>query len=272
MFRRIFFTILTLFFAGSTPAGFLHAQPLPDSCDADYFDVLRARSYLEGKREMDAAQRIILKADSVLEYSCFYIDVDFVGNWGATFSENGLVGAGGNPPEFDGGIGIFGGSLDSALGHVVETSLVGFMESFSHIYGGGTYTVPALGALCNPMNVVWAASKCANFDPNWWVRLGRLPARDIRTLPDPCSEPDRATTIRAALDASYPDPQPVAASGGMDAVNSFLGHISGGCSTPESRDAISTGIRGIYSNGTMVDEAICINPRCSYNGTRCVGY
>lgn len=73
------------------PAGLVFAQ-IPDTCDADYYDVLRARSYVEGKREMEVAQRIILKPDSVLEYSCFNDALNDLGNFPSHFSERGLAG------------------------------------------------------------------------------------------------------------------------------------------------------------------------------------
>jgi hypothetical protein len=257
--------ICLLAFAFLIPVKSLHSQTVPPSCDANYYEILRARSFLEGQREMEAAQRLILKADSVLEYSCFHIDLAFAGNWGATFSENGLVPD--NPPEFDGGIAIYGGSLDAALGNVVEATLVGFMDSFSHIYGGGTYTVPVGGNICNPMNVVWAASKCANFDPNWFVTMSRLAGRDIRTLPLPCSDNGRTDRITAALEAAYPDPETPPASGSMAAVTSYIDNISGAC-TGESGESIPTGILAISTRGN-VDSAVCLNPRCFYNGTGC---
>lgn len=246
---------------------------IPDSCDPDYMDVLNARSYLEGKREYEQAQRIILKPDSVLEYSCFHIDADVLGNWGATFSENGIVNAP-NPPEFDTGINIFGGSLDAALALVVEQSLVGFLNSFDHIYGGGTFTIPPpSGSGCNPMNIVWYASKCANFDPNWWVRFDNLAIADIRTLPEPCAflglDPDRSTNVTGALAAAYPAPNTPAASGGMDLLNAFLTETTGACSGA-GNNPIETGVIITMTGGSTVNGAVCVKPKCHYNGSACV--
>lgn len=258
--------ICLLLIASLIPFEAAHSQAVPPSCDADYYQILRDRAFLEGTREMEAAQRIILKADSVLEYSCFHIDIDFVGNWGATFSENGLVPD--NPPEFDGGIAIYGGNLDTALGNAVTSSLIGFMESFEHIYGGGTFTIPTGGNICNPMNVVWAASKCTNFDPNWWVRIAQLSARDIRTLPMPCSDGGRSNRITEALERLDPAPASPPANGGMDITRSYLTNVSGVCSGP-SGTVIRTGITTRLRSGEA-QEGVCINPRCYYNGTTCV--
>jgi len=41
------------------------------ACDSDFQDVMNARATMEATREVEMAQRIILKPDSVLEYSCF---------------------------------------------------------------------------------------------------------------------------------------------------------------------------------------------------------
>ena len=42
-----------------------------ESCDADFMAVLEARATLEGQREIEMAQTILAKPDSVLEYTCF---------------------------------------------------------------------------------------------------------------------------------------------------------------------------------------------------------
>jgi len=60
----LFFAALIIFLPSA------EAQ-LPASCDADFHEVLKARAELEARREMEVAQRLILRPDSVLEYSCF---------------------------------------------------------------------------------------------------------------------------------------------------------------------------------------------------------
>lgn len=56
-----------------------------ESCDADFMDVMKARAGLEATREMEMAQTIINKPDSVLEYSCFVSDIK---NFPVLFSNN----------------------------------------------------------------------------------------------------------------------------------------------------------------------------------------
>lgn len=219
---------------------------------------------------MEAAQRIIIKPDSVLEYSCFNEALIHAGTNAGRFSDYGLA-TGVRPPEFDGTqppTRVYPNSLDNALSATVLSSLVGFLESFSHIYGGGTFAMaPNPLAGCNPMNVVWHASKCLNFDPSWWVRFEDLADRDIRAFPVPCdqNDTDRSTNITAALEAAFPEPADSAASGGMD---SYTGHVEGITECGQS-EPLQTGIRFQLSDGTDVDDAVCVVPGCYYDGSSC---
>lgn len=44
---------------------------LPASCDSAFMNVMEARATMEGEREIEMAETLILKPDSVLAYSCF---------------------------------------------------------------------------------------------------------------------------------------------------------------------------------------------------------
>lgn len=271
----VFFVILGLSTVVSYPS-YAQSPPvvdaeIPDSCDPDYMDILNIRGYLEGKRELETAQRIILKPDSVLEYSCFHEESIWYASYAGRFSEYGYNPQPGNPAGFDGvpvAYRILPNSLDNALGLVVQNTMVRFLDSFSHIYGGGTYPIaanPASG--CNPMNIVWHTAKCQNFDPNWWVRFENLASADIRVFPIPCAplyDPNRTTNINTAIGASYPAPATPAASGGMDSLDSHLPTIRGACG-----GGIDTGVNVTLIDGTVVDDAICIQPKCHYTGTTC---
>lgn len=260
---------------------------IPDSCDPDYMDVLNIRAYLEGKREMETAQRVILKQDSVLEYSCFNEAEIWLGTYGGRFSEYGYNAGPGSIPGFDGvppPFRIYPNSLENALSHVVEFTLVRFLDSFSHIYGGGTFPItPNPLAGCNPMNIVWYTSKCKNFDPNWWVRFEDLSAVDIRIFPIPCAplyDPDRITNINTAIGASYPapydvdrpTPPPNPRNGAMDFLDSHLPTIRGACA-----GGIETGVTVQLWDRTatpptqtnIVSDAVCVQPKCYFTGTGC---
>ena len=55
----------------------VHAAPpsavsgVPKTCDSEFYDVMSNRAWLESSREMEVAQTLINKPDSVLEYTCF---------------------------------------------------------------------------------------------------------------------------------------------------------------------------------------------------------
>ncbi|MFN3701435.1 MAG: hypothetical protein ACK4VI_07935 [Alphaproteobacteria bacterium] len=247
------------------------AQPIPETCDSDYFDVLKAKSYVQGKREMEKAQRIILKPDSVLEYSCFHFDLEIAGVQAGRFSAFGMQTARGNPPEFDGNntpTRVLPSSLANALSLVLHDSLHGFLDSFSHIYGGGTYPlVPNDAAGCNPMNIVWEASKCQNFDPRWWVTLEDLASRDIRQFPIPCApdyDEEREELISAAYEASYPPPNTSGAMDRYESLSTRMNHDS--CSA----SPVPTGMIAYYYDRPPQEERVCIQPGCYFNGSSCV--
>ncbi|MCB1651004.1 MAG: hypothetical protein KDI46_03035 [Alphaproteobacteria bacterium] len=44
---------------------------MPPSCDSDFYDVLSARAWTSAKREVETAETLIVKPDSVMEYTCF---------------------------------------------------------------------------------------------------------------------------------------------------------------------------------------------------------
>ncbi|MCB1592935.1 MAG: hypothetical protein KDI90_10850 [Alphaproteobacteria bacterium] len=66
-------------------AGSVLAAAVPDTCDEDFWDVLRARAWEEANREITQNQNLIAKPDSVLQYICF----DRYMNHLARYAENG---------------------------------------------------------------------------------------------------------------------------------------------------------------------------------------
>ena len=62
------------------------AATVPDTCDEDFWEVLRARAWEEANREVTQNQNLIAKPDSVLSYICFdeYLDhmARYAGNHG----------------------------------------------------------------------------------------------------------------------------------------------------------------------------------------------
>jgi len=255
------------------PATGTNAQEIPETCDTEYYDVLSSRSYLEGKREMEAAQRIIIKPDSVLEYSCFNDMRIEAGALAGRFSDYGLV-TGVRPPEFDGTdppTRVYPNSLDDALADTIQTSLVGFLDSFWHIYGGGTFAMaPNPLAGCNPMNVVWHASKCLNFNRSWWVRFEDFATRDIRVFPVPCDDTDRTTDITDALDEAFPPPADPVDLGSMNIYTGYVDIITECGESEPILTGITFELTEIDASGnrivTPVDDAACVVPGCNYDG------
>ena len=256
-------TLLLSYGIASTAA----AQQVPGTCDPDYYDLLGAKGYLEGKREMEAAQRIILKADSVLEYSCFHNDISWLGTYGGVFSENRLSSAI-TPPQFDGTPNpMLANHLDNALDRVVYSSLVGFLYSFRHVYGGGAYPFTPPSGACNPMNVVWHVAKCESFDPLTWVEMEDLANIDIRLYPYPCDDNGRDARIEAAynLITTAPTNPPVNGSGTL--LDWFTDDLVGDCNTSM---AVPTGVSvtmQVGASSTTFEEAVCIKPKCAYDGS-----
>ena len=50
---------------------YAQTNPVPPTCDPNFYDVMQARSIMEAKRDVEVSETFILKPDSVLELSCF---------------------------------------------------------------------------------------------------------------------------------------------------------------------------------------------------------
>jgi hypothetical protein len=224
------------------------AQLLPRSCEADYYTSMTARSDLAIAREMEAAQRIIRKPDSTLEYTCFSVSVlDHLATanmWSDTQDAN---------------------SMDVTLNRLILTPMNRYLDqNFWHIYLGGVFGgVPITGGFCNAMDQVWFAAKCQDFNFDF-LRFNQMPTNDPRLLPRPCttSASARQGYMDAMIAAAYPAP---GALGGMDILDTFQQEMSV-CATPP----VPTGIWIRLSGGGTVEDAVCIAPGCFNNGGACV--
>lgn len=245
--RLTFLTFFILFF--SVLSAPVCAEVVPGtSCDVEVYDVLSERAWLEGQREVEVAQQLILKPDSVLEYSCFQqrrnelraLGMDWSGSGGLSFGEitrliGELIGVAaaqafllGDTESFnniidDVGDIAFDGILAElgvdSLEALIDNPLQNYLtDNFYHTLAGGTYDQGAVG-LCDAMNVVWNFMKCSNFDEETFYTLDQLTTSDFRTLPQQCSVTTRAQRLVDAIDVAYPEPTSPASLGGMDAVN-----------------------------------------------------
>ncbi len=143
------------------------AQDIRPGCDPEYMDALEAKSWLLAQRRITQNKNLILKPDSVLEYSCFdqYINFLVTNQEGRRFSENFPVYA--NWGVVDG---ITVSSLDTALDEIVIQPLTAYIDTnFPHTFLGGrveedpeTFLV-AGDYSCETMSFVWQAARCTNF-------------------------------------------------------------------------------------------------------------
>ncbi len=256
--RAIFFCLCAVFILGT--ALHAHAQDLPPTCEPEYMDVLEERAWMEGKREMELAQHIILKADSVLEYSCFRDRMSDLSNIGARWSNGD---AWQSDLHKDPNVGY--GDMGTALGALVGAPLDSYLNAnFGHKYGGGSYNGNA--SACNGMYLIWTFLKCHNFDVNNFKTFEQLRNADPRILPSLCNEANRAGKWSDAINAAYPPPAAPALAGGMDKTIHYNEKLSGQCSqaTP-----IPTGVTVSPPGVPPYEEHLCLPPGCSYNGTSC---
>ncbi len=226
------------------------AQPqatavVPATCDPDFWEIMDARAWMEGSREMEVAQRLILKPDSVLEYSCFTTRANQLSG-GTVFSSGGNIGT------------------------LVGSALNGYLTNhFSHSFGGGT---AGGGSGCNSMQVVWDALRCSNFEEGMFYTFSDLasldPVIDPRNAPVQCPAGNRTSLWNAALTAAYPTPAIPAANGGLPIIynySRFIYEISCNDIPP-----IPTGVMYRNRAGELKPDAVCPAIGCYFDGgTKC---
>ncbi len=90
-------TVLALFPFGGSVA-FAQAV-VPETCDADFHDLMRSRAWMESQRENEVAETLIKKPDSVFDVTCYSTHYDA-----------------------SKGIALFGEDLSSAADALIDTS------------------------------------------------------------------------------------------------------------------------------------------------------
>ncbi len=158
--------VFVLIFGGITPAlaGPPAAAPeVPATCDGDFYNVMSNRAWMESEREMEVAQRLILKPDSVLEYSCF--DQILEANAQNTnFAPTGSMIAD-----------LISAPLDTYLSNNFGNSVAG----------------PSSASTCDVMFQVWDFMKCQNMGVDEFAMFAEFAAADGRALPEMCAAPNR---------------------------------------------------------------------------------
>ncbi len=211
-------------------------------CDPDFMTVVEDRAWMEGQREVEMAERLILKPDSVLEYSCFNELVNELAVAGSVFSDS--------------------PSLNASFEQIVYTPLAEYIDqNFAHTFAGGTYTGAAT-APCAAMNAVWDFSRCSDFNIDYFQTFQELAASDPRTVPEPCDSAARNDRWADAIALTTFPPAVPAVPGGADGLQSYNTLITAGSCTGTP---IETGVTVARGSGEYND-AVCPNPYCSYNG------
>lgn len=303
--RRYFIKIIILYTAVLLGA-FIGAQPLyaqssdSEACDSDVQSVMNARARLEAMRQMEMAQALILKPDSVLEYSCFDDRVAEVGlSVNDIFSDNVRSALlfnipplqydasessairimpdritapntgqqkllpGPNPPGGD----LHSAHMNNVLGIFVIPSMFEFLYSnFGHVYAGGTYSNAGASSACNPMQLVWSFLKCQNINKSSFKTFSQLAMLDPRLQPLPCQTADRTQMVNAMIAASNPMP---GTDGGVDPVVTHIAMFNS--SSCGAIQPIKTGliVDGNSSSHNHYEDAICPAAGCYYDGASC---
>ncbi len=194
--------------AGTLPL-YGHAADAPQTpCDPQIMQAMEGRAWLEAQREITQNENLIVKPDSVLEYSCFIGFLNSAAqNW---------AGTGGTDRQFSETqvwqtIGFTQTTTDDSLTNVVASALSTYIDgNFPHKFLGGRLTIPAeksdttghtsgldkvVGgkyAPCDKMARVWEQAKCQNFDSiaqddgfrdfNWYADQNNDPRKRPKEL------------------------------------------------------------------------------------------
>lgn len=149
-------------------------------CDADYMNQIYGNAFLEAQRQIISAEAILLKPDSVMEYTCF----DQLASQAAIYA----------PLSFS----FPTGALPSLIqGMVLEGLLTYIDENFWHTFLGGaasgldttiTNEITFGPYVCPLMNEVWMVAKCSDFGLEApFMTFEELISFEPRQLPQACT-------------------------------------------------------------------------------------
>lgn len=297
--RWLLITLIGIVCINTSPLTAVAAPPPPIAstpCDTLYYESLSARAWLEAQREITQNQNIILKPDSVLEYTCFDMFLRELSDHAANMLSE--------TTSFGGP--MSSSSMDNALQNLVGVSLQAYgsgnfghgtprlyallgghsagsavSHSFSNITGG-TYT-------CDIMARVWQAAKCINFSahstfpPPGTPTDGFYTFQEYADITNPANIMDKrhrpqactSVTLKAQwatnLAFAYVTPPWT-----RDPMRSYIANITAPtCATSPCRCQVGgvdvvpirTGIdvKRPAPAPTEYEEKICVQPGCRYN-------
>ncbi len=263
-------------YSSSSYAALPNVDPQDPTCNEDILVSMNARAWLEAQRETLQNENLIVKPDSVMEYSCFGSFLNELALEAKhMFSEN--------RDAWDGSVGIINdSSLDEDLQVLVGTPLRNYLnENFGHDYLGGRWTghdynlanISSTDYTCEAMGTVWMYAKCVDYgirEEDNFRTFKQYVSYDPRTLPSPCASPDsRINTYEKNVFALGGTPG--AATWRDEIATKFedlynnIGDLSGPGACGSTKP-IRTGII-FWSEGNTINDATCLNPSCYYNGT-----
>lgn len=255
------------------------ASVIADSpCDELYYESLSARAWLEAQREITQNQNLILKPDSVFEYTCFDLMVhELADHAQSMLSETSSYGS---------SLGTT--AMDNALDNLVLTALENYVSNnygtynllgghpaaFNEDHNVSTVSGSPQSYTCNRMATVWNAAKCMNFISNTATdgfftfdeyAAAATATLDARYLPVACSAVP-TSWISNIANALTTGPWT------NDDVVTYLSETSPeNCSGPScsctGSPPIPTGVE-VRRSGYSVDvydEHICLQPGCFYH-------
>lgn len=278
VFRLVLFVTVALSVAPGTSHAFATQQPhlSSQSCDVDYFNVLQNHGRLEGERRLMIAGSMIIKPDSVLDYTCFGNFMD--AQRSPYFSTSYVLFS-----EIHGGL-CFENSLHCSLTTLVLDTLAAYVSNnFPDTMLGGRGTLTRVRrdpGMCNMMYRVWDEAKCFNFQSGYrevadgedlegFHSFAEMTSLEPRQLPSPCGARISPELIQATF------PAPVGASTFYDNLTQAAAAVSGQIDMVtrpyneenECAPPILTGLDSAPSTMFMIfnnswPDAVCPNPGC----------
>ncbi len=270
------YTLFLMFYIPNANAGSVIADT---PCDSLYYESLSARAWLEAQREITQNQNIILKPDSVFEYTCFDRLVRELAVQGTNMlSETSAFGRPLGPSSLDNalqrlvGVSLITyinnnfGSKSSASGYNLlsgHPAAAGINHVPESITGGSAYS-------CDIMMRVWEKAKCINFISNgntdgfFTFSEYASSITDKRVLPTMCTsiQTNWNANLASALTSGPWTNDPV-----QTYFNLTTPVNCSGTNCPCSGQPIPTGVQVVRSgyNTNTYQEHVCLQPGCRYH-------
>lgn len=258
------------------------------TCDENYMSSLKAHATMTGQRTLSQYENIIVKPDSVLEYTCFDMFLGQAGHGIAKIFSNKEDGWNGTDTgrEPSGNDTTTAASLQA---NVLAEANSYLSSNFGHNYLGGKYTGDAIRdpdmpstALtgddaisayngCAVMQGVWTAAKCHNFTSGAGENFSTFeeyksgqvdPETFPRTLPEACQG---FASWDTHINAATGETSTWWAAGQGSKTQTAFNVVSNALKPGNCSGSQPTGVKDSDGN----EDGFCTNPGCSYSGSGC---